>query len=78
MTGYRVLQTFITFELAEIAAEGLRREGIDAKTNPNHRASTHGYAFPPSGIPVYVEESQLAEATRIMNLRFENLNTEEE
>jgi hypothetical protein len=73
--GYKVIQTFLTYELAEIAAEGLRREGIEAKTNPNHKASTHGYAFPTSGVPVYVKEQQYSDACRIMNVKFENLNT---
>ncbi|MEO0334781.1 MAG: hypothetical protein AAF202_00185 [Pseudomonadota bacterium] len=73
--GYKVLQTFLTYELAEIAAEGLRREGLDVKTNPNHKVSTHGYAFPTTGVPVYVRVDQLVEATRIMNVKFENLAT---
>ncbi|NQZ01287.1 MAG: hypothetical protein HRT45_11535 [Bdellovibrionales bacterium] len=74
MEGYKILQTFLTYELAEIAAEGLRREGIEAKTNPNHKVSTHGYAFPTTGVPVYVLEAQFAEASRVMNVKFENLN----
>jgi len=72
MKGYKPVEYFLTLDLADIAAEGLRREGVDAKTNPNHRATTHGYAFPTTGIPVYVKEDDFDQAKRIINLKFKN------
>lgn len=76
MEGYKIIDYFVTLDLADIAAEGLKREGISAKTNPNHRVTTHGYAFPTTGVPLYVKEEDFEKAKRIMNLKFNNRSEE--
>lgn len=78
MNGYKVVDYFVTLDLADIAAEGLKREGVDAKTNPNHRVTTHGYAFPAGGVPLYVREEDFNRAKRIIDVKFKNSPGESE